>query len=393
MPPKNKIGIFLGSDPPSGGGQFHYIQTILNAARSLPSDRYEIVVACFSPAWADYVKERGLLTLPIKTAGHWKRLGDLWLTIGLSGNQWRFLSSWFDNVSNTLLREQCSLWIFPTQDSWASLLAVPSLSAIHDLMHRYEPSFPEVTQGVRRMFRDHYLTKRCRIAKGILVDSLVGRKHVAESYHVPTEKIFCLPYIPAQHIMAAQESPNFSSSYNLPTKFLFYAAQFWSHKNHINLIAAVDKVRLKFPDIHLVLVGSMKNGYKEVVKTVEQKNLSDHVTFAGYVPDADMAGFYKRARALIMPTFFGPTNIPPLEAIALDCPVATSDIYGMREQLGEAALWFDPKSVEQIARCIERLWSDDALCAALIQKGKEKTLSWGIKQFNETFAQIISRLV
>ena len=51
-----------------------------------------------------------------------------------------------------------------------------------------------------------------------------------------------------------------------------------------------------------------------------------------------MISFYKYAVALVMPTFFGPTNIPPLEAFALGCPVITSNIYGIPEQVGDAAL-------------------------------------------------------
>ena len=86
-----------------------------------------------------------------------------------------------------------------------------------------------------------------------------------------------------------------------------------------------------------------------------------------------MPEFYRRARAMVMPTFFGPTNIPPLEAFALGCPVAVSNIYGIPEQVGDAALLFDPNSVEEIADCIERLWQDDALCASLISKGHART--------------------
>jgi glycosyltransferase involved in cell wall biosynthesis len=60
----------------------------------------------------------------------------------------------------------------------------------------------------------------------------------------------------------------------------------------------------------------------------------------------------------VMPTFFGPTNIPVLEAWAFGCPVLTSDIRGIREQVGDAALLADPTSVEAIADGIHQLWTD-----------------------------------
>jgi glycosyltransferase involved in cell wall biosynthesis len=112
----------------------------------------------------------------------------------------------------------------------------------------------------------------------------------------------------------------------------------------------------------------------------------------GYVPDSDMAGFYRRARALVMLTYFGPINIPPLEAFAAGCPVATSCIYGIPEQLDNAALLFDPRSLEQIHDCMVRLWRDDALCADLAQRGKEHSKQWGPAQFGARFREIIEEL-
>jgi glycosyltransferase involved in cell wall biosynthesis len=90
-----------------------------------------------------------------------------------------------------------------------------------------------------------------------------------------------------------------------------------------------------------------------------------------------------------MPTFFGPTNIPPLEAMALGCPVAVSDIYAMPEQLNGAGLLFDPTSVEQIAAALHRLWTDDELCMDLARKGVERTKQWAQPQFTEHLRQIV----
>lgn len=70
-----------------------------------------------------------------------------------------------------------------------------------------------------------------------------------------------------------------------------------------------------------------------------------------------------------MPTFFGPINIPQLEAFALGCPVITSNIYGIPEQVGDAALLVDPKNPEDIAEKIGKVWTDKKLGNSLIEKG------------------------
>jgi glycosyltransferase involved in cell wall biosynthesis len=95
---------------------------------------------------------------------------------------------------------------------------------------------------------------------------------------------------------------------------------------------------------------------------------------------------------LVFPTFFGPTNIPPLEAFALGCPVAASRIYGMPEQLGGAALFFDPRSEEEMAECIQRLWQDDRLCQRLSSNGLRKAQLWGPAQFASAFHAVIEQL-
>jgi len=225
------------------------------------------------------------------------------------------------------------------------------------------------------------------------VDSQTGMRHAHESYGMPLSSIHVLPYIPPDYIFDYSADATFNDRYSLPEKFVFYPAQFWLHKNHLRLLQAVAEARKELPDIHLVLTGSQKNAYPAVLHEIQRLELTQQVTLLGYVSNADLPELYRRARALVMPTFFGPTNIPPLEAMALGCPVAVSNIYGMAEQVGDAALLFNPESVEEIADCIRRLWCDENLCRDLKQKGYARDASWRVPDFNRTFALIITRLL
>jgi glycosyltransferase involved in cell wall biosynthesis len=80
-----------------------------------------------------------------------------------------------------------------------------------------------------------------------------------------------------------------------------------------------------------------------------------------------------------MPTFFGPTNIPPLEAWHLGRPVITSDIKGLREQNGDASVLVDPRSPQALAEAMTKVWRDEAFCAGLVERGRKRlaTYSWG----------------
>lgn len=383
-----RIGLFLDIEP-AGGGTFQYCEAVLDALTLLPAQRYEVVVAYTHGLWEQYLRDFSLEKFQVRRGFFGRGVGFIWHKLGLPLGPWRAINPLFHSMAQDLLRQQCDLWIFPSQDTRGCELAVPALISIHDLMHRYERRFPEV--GARREFsiREAQYRSICKWARGILVDSQLGARHVAESYQVSGD-IHVLPFIAPPHAWSPSVPPGFNRRYLLPAKFLFYPAQFWAHKNHTLLISTVARLKEELPDIKLVLVGSRKNAYQQVLAQVEELGLGEDVLFLGYVPDEDMPGFYRRARALVMPTFFGPTNIPPLEAFAVGCPVLLSNRYGMPEQAGGAALLFDPDSVEELAACIRRIWSDDALCAELVEKGSALAAAWGREQFACRLQEIIA---
>ena len=52
---------------------------------------------------------------------------------------------------------------------------------------------------------------------------------------------------------------------------------------------------------------------------------------------------------MVMPSYFGPTNMPPLEAFAMKTPVVVSDLPGIRDQVGEAALLVEPENPKALS--------------------------------------------
>lgn len=387
-----KIGLFLESAP-SGGGMFQYCQSLLDAVAALPSDRFTVVVGYTSELWLELLKDYHVQTVYVPH-GEWGRASSIALTVlGLPMGLWRKLCPLFYPLAQTLIKARCDLWIFPSQNVLSNLVPVPALVSIHDLMHRYERRFPEASSIPQYIGREHLFSRICRWAKGILVDSETGKKQVIEAYGADKGQIHILPYIAPKYMRSAETPPDFDSRYLLPAKYIFYPAQFWEHKNHKQLIMAMAGLKHELPDLKLVLAGSKKNAFDAVMNLVRERGLTDDVVFLGYVTDADMPELYRRARALVMPTYYGPTNIPPLEAFTVGCPVAISGIYGMPEQVGDAALLFNPDSVDGIADCIRALWTDDQLCSRLAIKGKERAAGWGEKQFNARVEEIITHMV
>lgn len=386
-----RIGLFLGVEP-SNGGMFQYAGSVIEALAAIAGAEYEVHIAAVSDAWRPILNN---YPFPV----NWLQFGKAGLTITkamlatrISGPGARVLSSVVNPIAGQLRRMQCDFWLFPAQDAIAYQLDLPAIVSVHDLMHRHEGAFAELAGGSRFAIREHRFRNLAIWAQGIVVDSELGRTHVVASYGVDPAKIHVLPYIPSHHFYDPPPAQGVRSRLELPAKFFFYPAQFWVHKNHQTLVSAAASIRDQCPDIHLVFTGEKTNAFAQIYEHARALGMLDRITFLGYLQDKDLPEIYRRARALIMPTFLGPTNIPPLEALACDCPVAVSGIYAMPEQLGDAALYFNPRSVSDLAGTLQRLWQDDELCAALRAKGRRRSAAWAPRQFGERLHHILTEV-
>lgn len=376
-----KIGLYL--DSVITGGTFQYNLSMLESIRSFPKDQIQTVIAYSSDLWKSYLQKENIQAIKI-TRTVFSRLWfqtrtPLWL--------WRNTCKYFDSFSKSFVQQKCDLWVFPSQDIWSYSLPVPTLGTTHDLMHRYEKQFPEAGSQKEYNFREKHYSRMCNKAIGVLVDSRLGKQQLVESYHVSNSKVHILPFITPKYISETIRS--IQLNFNLPPKYLFYPAQFWEHKNHKALVRAIALLIAKLPDLKMVFVGSPNNGYTSLIDLIEKLELQDVFIFLYQVPDEQMKELYTNARALIMPTFFGPTNIPPLEAFACGCPVAISNVYAMHEQVEDAGLLFNPNSDTDISDTIYKLWTDDDLMISLAKKGYQKSKDWGQKQFNKRLLDII----
>lgn len=391
-----RIGLFLGIEP-NAGGLFQYVQSLLDALSTFPTDDYQIEVAYTSQTWKTVLDNYSFSVTRLKYGKLGLQLANVIMYLHIPGVIVRRFFSVCNPIAWQLNSLKCEAWIFPAHDAISYQLRLPVIGAVHDLMHRYErlwgPSIPGVAGGFRYYVREHRFSNLVNWAKGILVDSEVGRTHIVNSYGTDPAKIYSLPFIPPPYIHQSIENRIFDSKYNLPAKFFFYPSQFWPHKNHKTLISAAATIRPECPDIQLVFTGRKKHYYEQIRDYADSIDMLDRITFTGYVPDLDIPSFYLRARALVMPTFLGPTNIPPLEALACGCPVAVSGIYAMPEQLGDAALYFDPHSVNDMASKMKQLWLDDLSCQLLKERGYKKTASWNLNQFAARLKYILDRVL
>jgi glycosyltransferase involved in cell wall biosynthesis len=159
--------------------------------------------------------------------------------------------------------------------------------------------------------------------------------------------------------------------------FIFYPAQTWPHKNHLNLIEALALLRDRFGIVIPLVSSGKRNAFYQVIKVrVASLALADQVQFLDYVSEQRLGALFSLARAVVIPTKFESLSLPIWEAFAAGRAVACSNVTSLPMQVAGAALLFDPNDVESMALAIRKIWEDDALRAELSRKGRER-----MKQF------------
>lgn len=260
-----------------------------------------------------------------------------------------------------------------------SALNLPYITTVWDLEHRKQPWFPEVSKMDEWYYREKGYSNTLRRASYILTGTEYSKEEIMRFYDIPFDRIKVIPF-PTPHFAlngVHKETISTAKKYEIPDKYLFYPAQFWAHKNHVNLLYSLKILHEKYNiKVSLVFVGSDKGNLTYVQKITEELGLSNYVHFLGFVSQEEVIDLYKNALGLTFVSFFGPDNLPPLEAFALGCPVIAARILGAEEQLGDAALYVDPKDPEEIARAIYLIYSDEELRNQLTKKGSLRAAKW-----------------
>ena len=117
--------------------------------------------------------------------------------------------------------------------------------------------------------------------------------------------------------------------------------------------------------------------------------LEPHVSFEGFVSDDRLAELYSGAAALVFPSFFGPDNLPPLEAMQLGCPVIAANIPGAADQLGDAALLVNPRDSSDIAAGISRVLRDATLRTTLVDRGLARVGRWTARDYAAGMLRVV----
>ena len=149
------------------------------------------------------------------------------------------------------------------------------------------------------------------------------------------------------------------------------------YKNVPRIIRAFKIIRQEFPQINLLIIG--RGDYEKALKKlVSELHLQDSVIFGGHLPDEKMIPLFKNAEFLAFPPLIEGFGLPVIEAMALGCPILSSDIPVIEEIAGDVYEKVNPQSVDDIARGMQKLLGSKQYRDTLRNKGYEraKIFSW-----------------
>ncbi len=387
-----KVAIYIDTQYNSGG-TLQYTKAFIKAVDSLSSDKLSLTLLYTYKSWEEYLNS---FTKPkkifLKKSHFVNKIYKLFISFGLI-NILKFIVKRIDKEIRAIDKQQFDLVIFPAGDAIACLVNSNVVAAIHDLMHRYERRFKESGGFFNYRFRDNFYSNLVHSSLAVLVDSVMGEAQVRESYHRILSRIFILPYIAPDYIYKQPDYADIRSEESTKSaKYIFYPAQFWPHKNHMNLLKALKILKNREVVVDLILSGTKDREYKKLKSFVDNNNLISNVEFRGYIPDSELVAIYRKASAMVMPTYYGPTNIPPIEAILLGCPPIVSKIYGMPWQFEDSALYFDPDNPEEIADRIESLVINDEYRNRIIRNGEKIKMKFSQERFKNDLKSIFESI-
>ncbi len=253
------------------------------------------------------------------------------------------------------------------------LIHPKSVYTEHDVAWVY---YPEIFTFYMRWFHRIFSWLARTFSTKIIAISKATKKDLIQHYDVKDSKIAVVPH---GYQKTSKDfsvlSPELSSK--LPEKYILFLSTIQPRKNVIGLIKAFRELKNEHPELthKLVVVGKAGWKYEESLKVIEENK--DIVVYLGHVGDEDRWPIFHRADLFIHPSFYEGFGMWILEAFECEVPVAVSNNSSLPEVGGDAALYFDPHSTEEIKQVILKVLTNPELSKQLVEKGLEQ-----IKQFS-----------
>lgn len=170
--------------------------------------------------------------------------------------------------------------------------------------------------------------------------------------------------------------PEARPSYSSRKKRILYVGSLTARKNAKGLLEAAIKIVSAHPELEFSFLGSNGASFGDVDLEILEE-LKSNINFLGQVNDAAvLKGYYESSLALVFPSFYEASPLPPIESMGFGCPVVSSSIKSLKERCGDAAIYCEADDVDDIVRSIEKIIYDEEVWVKYSKLGINKALEY-----------------
>jgi hypothetical protein len=259
------------------------------------------------------------------------------------------------------------------------IVPCPFILTIHDVSYKY---IPNMISKRNLISINTQLLLNAKKAIKIITVSENSKKDIVNFYKIPEEKIEIIyegvddSFRPSKE---EQKKKEIAEKYRLPSKYLLYVGTYLPHKNLETLLHAYHNLRRNQKISHsLVLAGKKGRNYEAIKHLISELKLEGDVKAIGYVSSEDLPYVYNLSDLFIFPSIYEGFGLPLLEAMACGVPVISSNASCLPEIGGDAAIYFLPREIEELAKKIIMVSTNQNLRNDLIEQGirRAKLFSW-----------------
>jgi len=257
------------------------------------------------------------------------------------------------------------LMIFPNSSFW---ILKSAKSIIFTRTSDIMPFSDGLIERANVFFRRHLLG---RIADKVIANSHFNSSQISLTCKVSEEKISVI-YNGIDPVFQPQNGGT-SNGYG---SYILYVGGTTRDKNLFRLLKAHELILRKGLDFNLVIVGGVYTSYYDIpLNDLLGKDLSskNKIIIHGIEKNTEiLATLYRNARLVVFPSLVESFGMISVEAMACGCPLVASRAPAIPEIAGDAAEYFDPYDIDEMASKIEAVLTDEHLRSSLIKRGYER---------------------
>jgi len=268
-----------------------------------------------------------------------------------------------------------------------SFCPVPQVVTIHDLAYQYFPN--DFTKKDLWQLKN-WTRLSVKKANKIIAVSKTTKKDIVKNYGV-NENIISVVYNGYEKKDQRSNIKDQNDNLNIKNKekYILFVGTLQPRKNLEVLIDAFNKFVQINNDFKLFIVGKKGWLYEDIFEKVKTLKLEDKIIFTGHVSDEELVWYYKNAFCFVLPSLYEGFGIPVLEAMSYGCPTIISMTSSLPEVGGEASLYFDPKSSDDLLKKILDLQKSKELRKELIAKGKRRIKDFSLDKCGKETLEVI----